>query len=110
MSSRRYFEKDFTAWKPNNLRVNLRYIMAMLKLEHDQSTSLTSIEMVCQVHVAHMPPELRVYAAYYSELENAAYLRDQLLAGNTDFEYAFIDASMVVSSRQVLAATFRAMN
>lgn len=66
--------------------------------------------MVCQVHVAHMPPELRVYAAYYSELENAGYLRDQLLAGNTDFEYAFIDASMVVSSRQVLAATFRAMN
>ena len=65
--------------------------------------------MVYQVDVAHTPPELRVYAAYYSELENAAYLRDQLLAGNTDFEYAFIDASMVVSSRQVLAATFRAM-
>ena len=57
-----------------------------------------------------MPPELRVFVAYYTELKNAPYLRDQLLAGNTDFEYAFIDASMIVSGKQVLAAAFRAMN
>ncbi|ETN46788.1 uncharacterized protein HMPREF1541_00977 [Cyphellophora europaea CBS 101466] len=66
--------------------------------------------MVEQVSLAHIPPELAVYVALYTELENAAFLRDQLLAGNTDFEYAFIDASMVVSRNQVLAATFRALN
>lgn len=51
--------------------------------------------MVEQVALAHMPPELAVYVALYTDLQNAHFLREQLLAGNTDFEYAFIDASMV---------------
>ena len=48
-----------------------------------------------QISLAHMPPELAVYATYFADVENASFLREQLLAGNTDFEYAFIDASMV---------------
>ena len=48
-----------------------------------------------QVKLAHMPPELVVYATYFSDLENASFLREQLLAGNAEFEYALIDASMV---------------
>jgi EKC/KEOPS complex subunit CGI121/TPRKB len=51
--------------------------------------------MVEQVSLVHMPPELAVFIALYKDLENAQFLREQLLAGNSDFEYAFIDASMV---------------
>ena len=57
-----------------------------------------------------MPPELALHVAFYADVENASFLKAQLLAGNTDFEYAFIDASMIVSTKHVLAATFRAMN
>ena len=42
-----------------------------------------------------MPPELALFVALYTDVENASFLKDQLLAGNADFEYAFIDASMV---------------
>jgi len=46
----------------------------------------------------------------YTDVENASFLREQLLAGNAEFEYAFIDASMILSTKHVLAAAFRAMN
>ena len=84
--------------------------------------------MLQKIHVSHMPPDLALYVALYHNVQNAAYLRGQLLAGNADFEYAFVDASMVgrsiaedghksltaerqiVSSKHLLAAAFRAMN
>ena len=47
------------------------------------------------LHLSHLPFELAIHVALYCNLENAAFLRQQLLAGNQDFEYAFIDASMV---------------
>ena len=50
---------------------------------------------VTEIHLAHLPSDLAVYVALYSELENAKYLRQQLLDGNTDFEYTFLDASTV---------------
>ncbi|RMZ81919.1 hypothetical protein DV738_g1937, partial [Chaetothyriales sp. CBS 135597] len=57
-----------------------------------------------------MPPELAVYASVFANVDNAAFLRERLLAGDTAFEYALIDASTVISRKQVLAATFRALN
>ncbi|OCT49564.1 EKC/KEOPS complex subunit cgi121 [Cladophialophora carrionii] len=66
--------------------------------------------MVAKINLAHMPPELALYVAVYTDLQNASFLKEQLLAGNADFEYAFIDASMVVSTKHVLAAAFRALN
>ena len=51
--------------------------------------------MVERVTLSHVPEELALYLAYYRNVENAAFLRQQLLAGNQEFEYAFIDASMV---------------
>ena len=51
--------------------------------------------MVETIHISHMPPELALFVALYTAVENASFLKDQLLAGNADFEYAFIDASMV---------------
>ena len=53
-----------------------------------------------QIELAHLPPDIAIYAAYFADVENASFLREQLLRGNTDFQYAFIDASMV-SARAV---------
>lgn len=47
------------------------------------------------IHLPHLPSSLEIHAALYKDVQNAASLRQQLLSVNTDFEYAFIDASMV---------------
>jgi len=36
-----------------------------------------------------------VHVALFKDVTNASYLRSQLLAANPDFDYAFLDASMV---------------
>lgn len=46
-------------------------------------------------HLAHLPPDLTVHLALYKDLQDAAYLQQQLLQGNPEFEYALIDASTV---------------
>lgn len=51
--------------------------------------------MLETVHLPHLPPDLPIYISLYRNLQNAPFLRQQLLSGNRDFEYAFIDASMV---------------
>jgi EKC/KEOPS complex subunit CGI121/TPRKB len=66
--------------------------------------------MLQTIHMSHMPPELALHVALYRDVKNAAFLKQQLLNGNTDFEYAFIDASMVLTTTHVLAAIFRALN
>lgn len=66
--------------------------------------------MLQTIHLAHIPPELALFVALYSDVKNAAFLKQQLLAANADFEYAFIDATMILTTTHVLAATFRAMN
>lgn len=38
-----------------------------------------------------------VQAALFKNVSNAAFLRSQLLEANTDFDYAFLDATMVRS-------------
>lgn len=47
------------------------------------------------LHLSHLPPSLAVHLALYQDVKNAAFLRQQLLAGNVDFEYALVDASVV---------------
>ncbi|KAI5299172.1 hypothetical protein KEM55_002493 [Ascosphaera atra] len=51
-----------------------------------------------------------VHVAFYRDLTNAPFLRQQLLAGNPDFEYAMIDATSVLSREHLLSAVFKAMN
>ena len=51
------------------------------------------------LHLAHLPASLAVHVALYRDLGNAAFLRQQLLDGNADFEYALIDASVVRAIR-----------
>ena len=49
-------------------------------------------------------------ACLFRDVQNASFLRRQLLEGNQEFEYAFLDASLLLSRRQVLAACFTAIN
>ncbi|WEW58932.1 hypothetical protein PRK78_004400 [Emydomyces testavorans] len=60
-------------------------------------------------HLSYLPETLPVHIALYRDLENASFLREQLLAGNTEFEFAFVDATMVFSRNHIFAAIFRAV-
>ncbi|KAL8919317.1 MAG: hypothetical protein Q9172_005038 [Xanthocarpia lactea] len=46
------------------------------------------------INLAHLPEDLAIHIALYENVKNAAFLQQQLLQGNTAFEYAFIDASV----------------
>ncbi|CAG7921423.1 unnamed protein product [Penicillium olsonii] len=61
------------------------------------------------INLPHLP-SLPIHVAVYRDVQNAAFLKSQLLAGQPEYEYAFIDASMVLSRAHVIAAVFRALN
>ncbi len=52
--------------------------------------------MLETIQLPHLPNTLPLYITFYHSLQNAAFLRQQLLTGNTEYEYAFIDARMVL--------------
>ena len=54
--------------------------------------------------------DVPIVMALFKDVKNAPFLREQLLAGNTAFEYTFLDAEILASRGQVLAACFRAIN
>ncbi|KAI9859560.1 MAG: hypothetical protein M1824_003726 [Vezdaea acicularis] len=58
----------------------------------------------------HLPLDQSVHVALFRDVRNGAALRQQLLAGNPEYEYAFVDASVIVSRVHALAAVFRAVN
>ncbi|OAA69145.1 Kinase binding protein CGI-121 [Cordyceps fumosorosea ARSEF 2679] len=62
------------------------------------------------IKLEHVPDSYTVHLALFRDVKNAAFLHQQLLARNSDFEYAFVDASVVVSRMQLLAAVFKATN
>lgn len=47
------------------------------------------------VTLEHLPHAYTAHLALFRDVENASFLHQQLLARNADFEYAFIDASIV---------------
>jgi len=47
------------------------------------------------INLEHLPTDYTIHIALYRNIKNASFLHQQLLAGNTDFEYALIDASIV---------------
>lgn len=54
--------------------------------------------MVAQLEtlsLEHLPKRYQVHLALFHDVKNAEFLQKQLLEGNTEFEYAFLDASMV---------------
>jgi len=58
----------------------------------------------------HIPIPHKVHVVTYTDVSNSPFLRDQLLAGNADFEYAFIDSASVISRAHVLAAVHQAVH
>lgn len=58
----------------------------------------------------HLPQGYKVHLALFHEVKNAEFLQRQLLEGNTEFEYAFLDAGMIISKTHLLASIFRAIN
>lgn len=74
--------------------------------QHQLARSLTAMETITLPHL----PQHRLQLALFTQVRNATFLRQQLLDGNTEFEYAFLDASVIVSRTHVLAACFRAIN
>ena len=63
-----------------------------------------------QITLHHLPPSLKLYISCYKSVTNTPFLRQQLLSSNQAFNYAFIDASTILSRRHLLTACFRAMN
>lgn len=51
--------------------------------------------MLQTFHLSHLPPSLAVHVALFRDVRNASHLRQQLIDGNSEFEYAFIDANVV---------------
>ncbi|SPJ76338.1 Protein CGI121 [Fusarium torulosum] len=60
------------------------------------------------VTLEHLPDSYKAYVALFRDVQNSTFLHQQLLARNPLFEYAFIDASVVVSRLQLLSAVFKA--
>ena len=59
--------------------------------------------LVTTLHLPHLTNH-GVHVGLFKDVENAAYLRQQLLEGNADFEYAFLDATTVIMLRLCLCA------
>ncbi|KAI7183153.1 hypothetical protein D0869_07184 [Hortaea werneckii] len=55
-------------------------------------------------------PNQPLHIILFRNLVNAPFLRQQLLQGNSDFQYAFLDAATILSRDQVLGGCFRAIN
>jgi EKC/KEOPS complex subunit CGI121/TPRKB len=62
-----------------------------------------------RIRIEHVPTVYEIYAALFTSVSNADFLQSQLAARNTAFEYAFIDASAILSRVHVLASVFRAV-
>ncbi|TQV94055.1 hypothetical protein V2A60_002877 [Cordyceps javanica] len=50
------------------------------------------------VKLEHLPDNYHIHIALFRDVKNAAFLHEQLLARNTDFEYAFVDASVIADA------------
>lgn len=62
------------------------------------------------LQIEHVPSDHHVYAALFRHVQNVDFLQAQLIGKNPEFEYAFIDASVLISRTHLFAAIFRALN
>ncbi|KAI0799182.1 kinase binding protein CGI-121-domain-containing protein [Xylaria sp. FL0064] len=75
----------------------------------DQPSTMFTAPILETFQLEHTPPTHSVHVAVFRDVENAAFLHQQLLARNADFEYALIDAGVITSRLQVLSAAFKAI-
>ncbi|KAF2205506.1 CGI-121-domain-containing protein [Delitschia confertaspora ATCC 74209] len=64
---------------------------------------------VRKFHLPHYP-SYPIYISTFKNVENAAFLRSQLLEGNPNFDYAFLDASTILSLNHILLPAFLALS
>ncbi|KAI1138102.1 hypothetical protein F5Y05DRAFT_51387 [Hypoxylon sp. FL0543] len=62
-----------------------------------------------RIPLEHVPSTHTVLIGLFQDVTNAEFLQQQLLSRNAEYEYAFIDASSVISRFQVLAAVYKAI-
>ncbi|KAI1155493.1 kinase binding protein CGI-121-domain-containing protein [Nemania diffusa] len=74
-----------------------------------QSSTMSTSPILETLQLEHIPATYSVHVAVFRDVENAAFLHQQLLARNADFEYALIDAGVITSRLQVLSAVFKAI-
>lgn len=68
-----------------------------MKVRHSPTVDFSHLKMALleTFNIPHLPASYLVHVALYRDVQNAAFLRQQLLAGNAEYEYALVDASMV---------------
>lgn len=59
------------------------------------SAAAATSSLLRSFQLEHLPEGYTLHATLFTSLANASFLHQQLLAGNSDFEYAFIDAAVV---------------
>ncbi|KAF2708073.1 CGI-121-domain-containing protein [Pleomassaria siparia CBS 279.74] len=55
-------------------------------------------------------PDYPIQVALFKDVKNATFLRSQLLEANADFDYAFIDATMILTPLHLLHPTFLSLH
>ena len=58
------------------------------------------MEQDATIQLPHLPQH-PIYISLFKNVQNSAYLREQLLAANAEFEYGFVDAEAVMNSSQL---------
>lgn len=84
---------------PTILELLSRALRLSRILTSQPAVTLSSIVMSLEtLTLEHLPETHHVHLALFRNVQNASFLHEQLLARNSDFEYAFIDASTVRTS------------
>ncbi|KAF2469024.1 CGI-121-domain-containing protein [Lindgomyces ingoldianus] len=55
-------------------------------------------------------PTYPIHVCMFKDVSNAAHLRSQLLEANPEFDFAFLDATMILSPNHLLSASFLALH
>ncbi|KAF3069617.1 hypothetical protein GL218_07770 [Daldinia childiae] len=70
---------------------------------------VASSSFIETIKLEHVPSTYTVLVGLFKDVTNAEFLQQQLLSRNAEYEYAFIDASSIISRVQVLAAVYKAI-
>lgn len=93
-----------------NRGVHIHSDMTLLPPQHPathySSQPTTTMEAITLPHLPNTP----IQVCLFNDVQNSTFLRQQLLQGNSNFEYAFLDASVLISTSHVLAACFKAIS
>lgn len=63
---------------------------------------MSAVETIVLPHLGDFP----IYAGLFRDVKNAGFLRQQLLDGNVEFEYAFLDAATVSLRTRSISCVF----